>query len=228
MKLTIEEKKKVIKCCNVDLIPDADFDLTKQYPIDWFKKKFDFIDDIKLQEHLADIYYQARFSYTLMRTLSLSQSKYKGILKLQIIEYASICEALLNYSINKFFKDEFEEMFAIVEYTNVSGSISSKFKTMFDGQEVFICKKKTNKFSVSFCSNPQKAVYAHNKGIISLSTKDAYCTLYDLRNNTHIIKAVKNDYYPKISEGKMAYELLNTFIEEVRNFFVTQQKHSIA
>ena len=224
MILNGEEKKKVIKCCNSGLIPDVSFDFDKQHPIDWFKKKFDFIDDTKLQEHLADVYYQARFTYTLMRTLSLPLGKHKGILKLQIIEYASICEALLNYTITKFFKEEFEKEFASEEYHNITNSISKKVKIQFDGQPAFICKRKTIKASISFCSNPSKAEFALKKKILSLQTKEKYCELYELRNNTHILKAVANDYYPKIPEAKSAYELLYTFIEEISDFF---SKHTI-
>lgn len=43
MKLTAEEKAKVINCCNSGLITDNTFDSTTEYPIDWFKKQFDFI-----------------------------------------------------------------------------------------------------------------------------------------------------------------------------------------
>ena len=221
MKLTVFEKKKVINCCNIDLIPDVTFNESKLYPIEWFKQQFNFIDDLNLREHLADTYYQTRFAYSLMRTLSLPLGKHKGILKLQIIEYASICEALLNYTITKYFKDEFESTYASVEYQDISNSISNLLKVSFDGHDTFFCKKKTKKASITYCSNPQKAEFAFKKGIITLDTMNAYCTLYDLRNNAHILKAAANNYYPKIKEAKSAYELLYTFIAEIRSFFVS-------
>lgn len=154
-----------------------------------------------------------------MRALSLPMGKNKGIIKLQIIEYASICEALLNYTILKFFKEEFENEFASNEFNDISNSISSRLKMSFEGQEVFICKKKSQKASITHCSNPQKAEFAISKGILSLSTKDSYCKLYDLRNNAHILKATANNYYPKITESKSAYELVYAFILEIRQFF---------
>ena len=83
---------------------------------------------------------------------------------------------------------------------------------------MYFCKKKKNKASVAFCSNPPKAEFAHEKGMMTTDTKDKYCALYDLRNNTHILKAAKNNYYPKIGEAKLAYELLYTFISEIRDY----------
>lgn len=42
MKLTPEEKRKVVSCCNGNLIPDHDFDWVHNYPREWYQQKFDF------------------------------------------------------------------------------------------------------------------------------------------------------------------------------------------
>ena len=51
---------------------------------------------------VTDAFYQARFMYKLMNALNLPLAKQKGIVKFQIIQYASICEAILDMAITKY------------------------------------------------------------------------------------------------------------------------------
>lgn len=221
-----EEKKKVILCCNDNLISDTEYDSTHEYPSQWFASRFDFLGDAKLSEHLGDEFYQTRFAYTLMQTLSLRMSKNKGIVKFQIIQYASICEALLNYTIRLYFKDEFENEYAAITYADLSSALPSKTKITFDGQPLFLCKQKTEKAKIDWSSNPIKAKFALKKGILSEKTKNEYCALYELRNNAHILRATSADYYPKIKEAGDAYELTYQFINEIKEFFQSHPNRS--
>ncbi|MGM9628589.1 MAG: hypothetical protein ACI3V4_10940 [Faecousia sp.] len=228
MKLNTKEKGKVISCCNEKLISDYNFDSAQEYPAEWFRRQFSFIDNEKLREHLGDEFYQTRFTFTLMETLSLPMSKNKGIIKFQIIQYASICEAILNYTLEMFFKDEFENRYAATQFSNIEAALSSKTKITYEGKPVFICKPKMEKAKITWTSNPTKAEFAVEKGILTEETKGKYCALYDLRNNTHILKAATADYYPKPKEAKAAYELLFQFLGEVRAFYAANQRQDEA
>lgn len=219
MKLTAKEKSKVVSCCNGNLISDNAYDPTTEYPKDWFTHLFSFVENEKLRDRLGEEFYQTRFTYTLMQTLSLPMAKNRGIVKFQIIQYASICEALLNYTLDLYFKDEFENRYAATSYTNFPSALSDKTKITFDGKALFVCKTKTEKAKITWTSNPIKAEFALEKGVLSEDTKKKYCDLYDLRNNAHILKAVATDYYPKLKEASAAYELVFQFIAEVQAFF---------
>ena len=220
MKLSTDEKAKVIACCNEKLISDYSVNPAREYPNEWFVRQFSFITDEKLREHLGDEFYQARFVYMLMDTLSLPCAKNKGIIKFQIIQYASICEALLNYVLEMYFKEEFENQFAAATYVSFPSALSEKTKITYDGQALFLCKTKKEKAKITWSSNPVKAQFALEKGILTEEVKDSYCALYDLRNNAHILKAAKADYYPKPKESKNAYELVFKFISEIRAYFM--------
>ena len=219
MKLTPEEKRKVVSCCNGNLIPDHDFDWVHNYPREWFQQKFDFIPDERLKEHLGDEFYQTRFAYTLMQTLSLPMSKNKGIIKFQIIRYASICEALLNYTLEHYFKETFENQFAAVTFKKCSQALTEKTKITYDGKALYLCDTKSEKAKIEWTANPVKADFALENGILSETTKKKYCELYDLRNNAHILKAARADYYPRLKDASAAYELAVQFIEEIRAYF---------
>lgn len=219
MKLSTAEKSKVVSCCNDNLISDHDFDPSREYPIAWFQRLFSFIQDDKLREHLADEFYQTRFAYTLMQTLSLPMAKNKGIVKFQIIQYASICEALLNYTLEKYFRNEFENRYAATTYVNFPSAVSTNTKITFEGEQLYLCKTKKEKAKITWTANPIKATFAVEKGVLSQDTKDKYCALYDLRNNAHILKAASVDYYPKLKESKAGYELVFQFISEIQTYF---------
>ena len=223
MKLNQQEKAKVVSCCNSGLITDENYNPDTTYPTDWFTSLFNFIDDETVKEQLGEAFYQARFTYKLMQVLSLKQSKNKGIVKFQIIQYASICEGLLNYVLSKYFRKEFGEEYASVKFTNCTNALSGKTQITYDGKKVVLCTEKTDNAKLEVASNPTKSEFALKMGILSQNTKDKYCALYDLRNNAHILKAAKAKYFPKINEAKDAYLLCFSFIEEIKNFCLTNK-----
>lgn len=227
MKLSTEEKSKVVACCNELLITDFNYDHRVEYPQNWFARQFSFIPDTKLQERLGEAFYEARFMFAVMSTLSLQLNKAKGIIKYQIIQYASICEALLNYTIDTYYNEEFGQRYASQNLSKVDQAISKLTTICYDGVPVYLCKYKTEKASVTWTSTPTKTEFAVEKGIISEDTKDKFCQLYDLRNNTHILKAASTNYTPKYKEAKEGYELTFQLIGEIRDYFSTHPNNAI-
>lgn len=216
--LNAKEKAKVIACCNQGLITDNGFDSDTMYPNEWFISLFDFIADEKVKEQLGEAFYQARFTYKLMQVLSLKKTKNSGIVKFQIIQYASICEGLLNYVLIKYHRKEFEQRYASIKLTNCTNALSGKTQITYDGKKVVVCTEKTENAKLETASNPTKSQFALDQSIISEETKEKYCALYDLRNNAHILKAAKANYHPNISESKDAYSLCFKFIEEIKQY----------
>ena len=156
-----------------------------------------------------------------MESLNLPMGKNKGAVKFQIIQYASICEALLNYTLEVYYKEEFEKAYAADTYAPNSSAMSSKTKITHEGKDLYLCLKKNEKAKITWTANPTKAEFAVKKGIIAADTRDKYCALYDLRNNAHILKAARANYYPKVAEAKAAYLLVFQFLNEVKQFFHT-------
>lgn len=104
MTLEKETITDVIRFCNRDLVPDPDFRPADQFHNDWFIQYFSFIGNTAVETKLGDAFYQARFMYKLMSALRLPLAKQKGIVKFQIVQYASICEAVLDMAISNFLK----------------------------------------------------------------------------------------------------------------------------
>lgn len=104
MALSKEKIAEVVRYCNRDLVPDIDFSPDEKYHNEWFISYFSFLQNQQVEEQLGDAFYQARFMYKLMNALNLSLAKQRGIVKIQIVQYASICEAVLDLAINRFLK----------------------------------------------------------------------------------------------------------------------------
>lgn len=220
MALPKETIKEVIKFCNRDLVPDQQFNPDSQFHSEWFVSYFSFLSNPTVEAQLGDAFYQARFMYKLMNALNLPLAKQKGIIKFQIVQYASICEAVLDMAITKYFLQDAEERFSVTELVKYSNAISADTKITCGGTPLVLCKTKKKKGDLKRTRVDFKTKYAVEKGIISQSTKDSVDALYDLRNNIHILKAANSQYTPKLREAKDAFVLMQAFVDEVHNFYL--------
>lgn len=205
----------VVNYCNKDLVPDADYDAEEQFESEWFESYFDFLGDENLKKHLGTAFYQARFMYKLMSALRLPKAKHQGIVKFQIIQYASIYEAILDYIIERDFKDEIMTKYADTVYSLVP-ALSKDTKVTYKGNTVYSCRKTTKKKSIKSLRIDWRTDFAVEKGIITEDIKNRICSLYDLRNNVHILKATKNNYFPQIKQSRDAFELMEEFVAQVK------------
>ena len=221
MALSKDTITSVIVFCNRDLVPDQTFDSENQYHNEWFVSYFDFLADPSVASQLGDAFYQARFMYKLMNALNLPLAKQKGIVKFQIVQYASICEAVLDMAIIKYFKEDAEETLSVLEFVKHHNAVSIDTKITCGGTPLVLCKTKKKKGDLKRTRVDFKTKYAVSKGLISQSTKDLVDNLYDLRNNIHILKAANSQYTPKLKEAKDAFLLMQTFVEEIKNYYTT-------
>ena len=210
---------EVIGYCNRDLIPDDPCSATVTFPSEWFTQYFSFLNDPALETHLGDAFYQARFMYKLMSALRLPLAKQKGIVKFQIVQYASICEAILDTTITTYFKNDAEKAFSVSEYRKCSNVVSKSTKITYESAELSLCKLETKKGVLKRTRIDKKTEFAVNKGLFSQATKDAVDSLYDLRNNIHILKAADSQYTPKLREAKEAFVLMKAFVSEIKAYY---------
>lgn len=217
-KKTITE---IISYCNRDLIPDDTSFSPVTYQSEWFIQYFSFLNDPALETHLGDAFYQARFMYKLMSALRLPLAKQKGIVKFQIVQYASICEAILDIAITTYFKNDAEKAFAVSEYKKCSNAVSKTTKITYEGAELSLCRLETKKGVLKRTRIDNKTKFAVSKGLFSQATKDAVDSLYDLRNNIHILKAADSQYTPKLREAKEAFSLMQEFVSEIKTYYLS-------
>ncbi len=210
---------EVINYCKRDIIPQTDNSTNIQHQSEWFISYFSFLSNTPLEKHLGEAFYQARFIYKLMSALSLPVAKNMGIVKFQIIQYASICEAILDSAIHKYFMAEADTYFSIEEFTKYPQAISDLTKITHGGDELVLCKAKKKKVPLKIQRVDKKTTFAVRKGLITQNTKEAYDTLYNLRNNVHILKASQTNYTPILREARDSFILMQKFVSEIKNYY---------
>ena len=219
MALPKETIKGVIKYCNRDLVPDPSFTPDGQYHNEWFQEYFSFLGDPATEAQLGDAFYQARFIYKLMSGLHLPLAKQKGFVKFQIVQYASICEAVLDVAINKYFKEAAENEFSIEELVEYKNALSKDTKITSGSKQLVLCVKKRKKGDLKRTRMDFKTKFGVSNGLVTQETKEEFDKLYDLRNNIHILKATQRQYTPKLSEAKKAFILMRKFVSEIKDFY---------
>lgn len=224
MELSHDTITSVIRYCNRDLVPDSEFDPTSTHHNDWFVQYFSFIGDTKVEAQLGDAFYHARFVYKLMSALRLPLAKHKGIVKFQIVQYASICEAVLDMAISRFFKEDAGERFSVSELTKVPNALAVDIKITQGNTNLLLCKAKKKRGDLKRTRIDFKTEYAVGKGLLSQATKDSFDRLYNLRNNIHILKAADSQYIPKLSEAKEAFILMQTLVGEIKTYYTTKSE----
>lgn len=223
MGVSTKTATEVVNYCNKNIVPDAGFirDNKGKHPITWFQKYFDFVDDIKLRNHLADAYYQARFVYKLMVALNLTSFKKKAVVKFQTIQYASIYEALIDYVLDKFHRDsdELKKVATVEEYKKVTAfSKSTKVAFTENGitSDIHSCKLTSKSLKLKEVRFSKRVEAAVALKIIKQDTADKINWFYELRNNVHLTTAAINKFYPSVNQSIEAFEQMDSFIKQMK------------
>lgn len=212
----------IIGYCNSHIVPDETYIAAPSgYQSAWFEEYFDFISDHVLGEHLGEAYYQARFLYKIMLALNLKPWKNRGFVKFQIIQYASICEALLQFVIETKFKEEYIRQNVLYEYIPNQNALSKSTAISYEKAPLFLCEKKKRKRDLKRERIDKKISFCREKNVISESSASDFKQLYEARNNIHILKAIKSDYRPRVLEAKSAFILMQKIRDEVKHFIET-------
>lgn len=229
-----QTREKIVSYCNKHIVPDAEYieNPSFDHPMDWFVEYFSFIPDPKLRNHLAEAYYQARFAYKIMQGLILTGVKRIAFFKFQIQQYASIYEALLDYTLETYHKkeietrilnnDEYRPVSAFANNTEMYIIVNTKKVT------VFPCVLRKGTRPLKTVKMTEKTKIGVDLGIFDVSIKESVDALYEERNCIHILKAAQSNYRPTLKECKRAFELMPQIVEAVKNHLVQLKNNKVS
>jgi hypothetical protein len=189
---------------------------------DWFYEYFSFIPDVQLRSQLAQAYYQSRYIHKLLVALKLEGQERIPFLLLQLLEYASLYEALTDYLIQtKYFDSEdflgkrLKKEIKVRQELNPSKSMLIHHK---DGakEQVFFAYEKEIKLELRDIRFSARIGFVSSK--ISLSSHDAKYIekIYDLRNHIHILKAAEKAFEPDHKDVAKAFKIFKRFVSAVK------------
>lgn len=186
----------------------------------WFLKEFSFINDTQIAERLALEFYSARYIYKLGEALNTDGDKLYSHVKFQIVQYASIYEAVIVYLLWNVFHEH--NAVTDIEYHSTLRLGPTLPSTIHinsdDGEECFLAfkrKEKTTQHSIKFDDKVNAAIKI---GFIKKSLGEEIKEFYKLRNAIHIESAVKKEIEYEIGQAQLAYRRMKPFIDGVKKF----------
>ncbi len=218
-RLTTQDRTKVQSFLLSDLVPEQGY---PGKPMEYFENKFSFISDASLRKRLAECWYQARLFEKSRSLIRLQGDFLNAFVKGQILAYASIYEAVIDYMLDK---DDYPQL-----NTALEGRILKEERTAFSSgvklqrhdassgstTPLFVCRRTAGKVrDLKFSERVDLAV---SIGFVDANHADFLKQLYDSRNKIHLIAASSKGWSPSKAQSQKAFETLFPFIENVESF----------
>ncbi|MGC0910142.1 hypothetical protein [Pantoea agglomerans] len=191
--------------------------------LSWHQEAFDFITDSTLRLRLADEFMSTRYLYKVLEGLSAEEWLLRAQIRLQVLSYASIYEAVLHHILfdrlpsNPYVK-------SLTDYTTKKEiSIPAhKRKALKDalshnGREIIPTYNDVAKTDITKVRFDKKAECAASLGLIENSLKKDIIEFYEARNAIHIHAEIKKDLVYQLELSKKAYFRMEPFIEQIKN-----------
>lgn len=184
--------------------------------MEWHIRQFSFVDDVELKNSLGRAYYAARYIAKLMEALRPEDEFSHPFVKFQIIQYASIYEAVVAYLLWEKFKDhaEVQKLQTHKAYKPVS-ALGNLTEMTFDGEKLHPCvykDAKTQRTSIPFRDKVDCAV---RLGLIEEAYSGDIKKTYDLRNLTHLEAEAKRQIEVELEEARTGYWRMKPFLETI-------------
>lgn len=183
--------------------------------VQWHEDQFSFIGDIELRKRLGRAFYSARYIGKLMEALLASGDEIHPFVKFQIMQYASIYEAVISYLLWNRYNNEPAVVRLRTHKAYKPVSALSKLTNMkYDGEELFTCvyrDAQTPKNSIPFRDQVDCAVQL---GIVEETHASDMKRIYELRNLAHIETEAKKQIEVELEQAKMGYWRMKPFFRE--------------
>lgn len=212
MSLEKELREQIKNYCTKDLPGD----------LDWHIQKFKFIDNLELRERLGRAFYSARYMSKLMEALYVEDNELHPFVKFQVMQYASIYEAVITYLLWSNFA-EHPEVIALQThkaYKPVS-ALGSLTNVTYDGEKIYTClykDAKTPKNSIPFSDKVDCCVRI---GFVEAKYAEDIKKIYMLRNLAHIETEAIKQIEIEIEHSKLGYWRIQPFLEKIDAFLLS-------
>lgn len=184
--------------------------------LQWHVDQFSFVTDDELRKRLGRAFYSARYIGKLMEALFASGDEGHAFVKFQVMQYASIYEAVISLLLWSTYKDHSEVTILQTHksYKPVS-ALGSQTTMKFGNEELFPCvyrDTRTPKHSIPFRDKVDCAVRI---GLVDAAYAGDIKRIYELRNLAHIETEAKKQIDVEIEQSRTAYRRMKPFLETI-------------
>lgn len=214
---------------------------------EWYNTNFDFIKDSTLKERIIIEFNNARFIYKFFEGLSAKDELLLAQVRLQILMYASIYEAIIHYILfdEAYYKNTPLVNGLLTQKVNKPISIPSKQQILLEKELVHNSQKiipyfeTTQKRDITKVRFDEKCITAFDLGILTAidnqATSDSpiitlndcpngkplFCgeliKIYEFRNAIHLHAEIKKEIHYQLELSRIAYRRLQPFVEQIKN-----------
>lgn len=225
--------EKIDKYCMRDL-PDND----------WYNNEFNFIKDKELKERIITEFKNARYIYKFFEGISAENELRLAEVRLQILMYASIYEAIIHYVLfDEYYKESDNVKALLTQKVTKKISISEEQRAKLgkelehDGKDIIPYYMTTQKRDITKIRFDEKCKAAFDIGfleeiieqrttpspIVNSADCDGMVTfcaelikIYEIRNAIHLHAELKKDIAYHIEMSKVAYYRMQPFIAQIK------------
>jgi hypothetical protein len=185
--------------------------------LQWHVNQFQFVEDPELMKRLGRAFYSARYLAKLMEALFATGAEIHLFVKFQIMQYASIYEAVVSYLLwGKYADhDEVKKLQTHKSYKPVN-ALGSLTKMKYDEEDLFTCvyrDAKTPRNSIPFKDKVDCAVRI---GFIDVAYAEDIKKIYELRNLAHIETEAEKQIEVELEQAKTGYWRIKPFLEKIK------------
>ena|SRR5690554_1163475 len=190
----------------------------------WHVAYFDFIKDTSLAQRLGEEFISTRYLYKLLEGLEASDWLLRAQIRLQVLSYASIYEAVLHHFLFNVLKSE-SKVISLTEFPTKK-LISIPAPTMalleknleHDGKTIIPCYEAVGRTDETKVRFDKKAECAMELGLIEPWLKDELIEFYEARNAIHIHAEIKKSLNYQLDLSRRAYMRMQPFKEQINSW----------
>jgi hypothetical protein len=182
----------------------------------WHKDFFSFISDESLSERLAEEFMSVRYIYKFLEGMQVDGFLQTAQIKLQILFYASIYEAIIHHILFDVMKDHHEvnNLLTTEKYNRIS--VSKEFDNLtHDGKEILTMYKTIGRRDVTKVRFDEKVKVFVKLGFITSDLGDELIDIYEIRNAIHIHAELRKGIQYEMEKSTVAYRRMQVFKEQV-------------
>lgn len=190
----------------------------------WHAQAFNFIGDEKLSQRLAEEVMSARHVYKLLEALEATDWLLRAQVRIQVLLYASVYEAVLHHVLFTVLKGE-PKVEALPEFPKLvkisipaASRAALEAQLSHEGKEIIPTYQGIGTNDETKVRFDAKAQCAYDLGVIDEMLRDDLIEIYEARNAIHIHAEIRKSLDYQIELSKKAYRRLQPFREQVAAF----------
>lgn len=187
----------------------------------WHIAYFDFVKEPNLEKRLGEEFISTRYIYKLLEGLKADEWLLRAQIRLQILSYASIYEAVIHHMLFDRLSTEPEVIslteFPIKKLLSIPRESLAQLQKHLehDGKQIIPTYEAVGKTDESKVRFDKKAECAAKLGLIEEWLKDELIEFYEARNAIHIHAEIRKSLTYQLDLSKRAYWRMQPFKEQV-------------